>query len=165
MSNWIEKDEGVIPIRKFCKMELDYLRIYPKQNRVMGKTRRHTKTVSGIEVSIEKTYWINIPISYYYLNDSITVFHLHGRDAETVLTLLSLHPDKLVLRYYPENQSQNMKDWGVYQECLTVQGVKLNKNEQIIKSNSVSVEGHIRKTPDPRFGLAGYGEYELPIKA
>ena len=157
MSNWIDKDEGFIPLKKFRHLDIDYIRIYPKDNVILGKTRRETKTVSGIEVSIQKQYWVHIPISPTR-DENITVFHLHSTDAETFLTLLNLLPDRLYLRYYRDNQSQNMKEWGVFQECLAINGLKCDKNGRVKKTYSVTINGYIRKSNN--VSLAGYGDYK-----
>ena len=164
MSNWIEKDEGFVPLKKFRNLDLDYIRIYPKNNVLMGKTRRQHKEVDGIQISIQKTYWLKMSIGFnHYItpNKDISVFHLHDYNAESLLTLLSLLPDSLILNYYPKNQSTNMKNWSITQENLFIKGNRFNKNGKIIKSNSISINGYIHK--DGKTDLASYDNYEKTI--
>lgn len=149
--NYIDKDMGLIPLKEFKKLDTDYIRIYPTEG-LLYKNIRENKKIDKIEVTIYKTYWCKIPINFYVktynnypVKENPSIIHFNWLNAYTFNTLLYNHPDKLLIEYIPSNRSDNMDTLGVDQSLIVVHGYKLNKNDKILRTYKIGLNGHIRR--------------------
>jgi hypothetical protein len=142
----METEIGKVTLKEFVKYNPDYIRVYPKQNKLYGIAKNISVTVNGIKKQCEVTIETEIPVflyiqdNFYESKDTRDIpieIHLHSSEARSLLTLLALNPLSLEIRYWHNGMS---KEWtakhDLKMEALYISGlVKKQTFEVAIEHN------------------------------
>lgn len=104
---------GKITLKELLKYDVRYLRICPRDNKIVAHTNQVPIKVGKQTAYKELWFEVDMPI-YLGIRDSgeglekaiPSYINLHGSDADTLFTLLQLMPYELSVNYYHNGMSQ-----------------------------------------------------------
>jgi hypothetical protein len=109
-------EQTKISLKEFVQYNPDYIRVYPKQNKLFGIAKNVPCLLNGKKSFIELDIETEINV-FFYIQDAMEgngvkelpdEIHLHSSDARSLLTLLALNPLSLEIRYWHNGMS---KEW------------------------------------------------------
>lgn len=135
-----------ISLKELVKNNPDYIRLYPKQNKIFAISNHvpcvlnGKKTFIELEMETDIQIFLYIQDNFYTSKDTREIpdeIHLHSSDARSLLTLLALNPSSLEIRYWHNGMSD---EWTVKHdlkmEALYISGlVKKQTFEIAIEHN------------------------------
>jgi len=106
------QDLGSKTLKELIRLNPDYIRIYPTQNKLYAIARNIPFLLAGKASRMDASFTVEIPINFC-IKDTVNgtsnppnEIHLHNSDCDTFLTLLKLHPSAITIEYYHNGMSE-----------------------------------------------------------
>jgi hypothetical protein len=169
----IDRVVGLVSLKELAKKATDYIRIYPQDGLLYTVERENKKIedIPDITILVSNYYYAKIPITFVAHGvdkNSVQALHIHHGGAYTLKTLLQTKPTNLNVTYYSSNLSEKMKDLGVDQELIVVEGRRISEQtNRTLSVNTVYLYGHPKEVKSSYSSIIGtstaYRE-ELPVE-